>query len=229
LFLLYNVLVNTIQTIKVRNVLIEMEESNTANELPYRGKGVIFQINDYIRICHGIKFSMLMNDFKLNTEFPNPLNDSSVGIFGTVVEMLDEKGVVLDSITINNVLVGKKFIKIKFDESKSCLNDGYGKNVIIDIRHVVNYTLLGKTCADKMFEETNDGNIPNISIIWNIPTITIPIHLNETATVCDEERLKVKNQILQSLCCSMYHDMISEVVNLNASHRMELQCYYASN
>jgi hypothetical protein len=201
---------------------------STYMELNKRQPNTLFLIGDEIRICNGIHISKLMRQRWNSFTVPDVSSDDSIGKFGKIMNIYDQQGNEIFQIKSTDNLTLSHSLLIKFIEKNGIPLKDENQTYLVDKNAVVNYSLLNEDEANILFEETKDRNINEILNLTQFRDVTVPIHLEDSVSSIEWERMEMKCNILRSFIINMYLDMMENLIRMNKEYRMETMCNHAN-
>jgi hypothetical protein len=191
-------------------------------------RGVIFRIGDKVRLCNGLNWKQY-DKINNNNVIPNVNDDTSIGKFAIVLQIVNELGENQNEIMVDSISENKFFLKI--DILSSSFDISYSneqKIAFVGMESVINYSIMDKENADIIFENSKDKNVEEIFSMMSFQSISLPKYLEETTSVCDYERISVKCQFLRSFIHNTYYDILEDIRKMNSDYRMESMCFFAN-
>jgi hypothetical protein len=208
------------------HVTIETKKQCTSKvpEKPQELQTSLFHIGDRVRIAHENNIQKVLDCSHVTRFFSTcPFEDDGkhrVGRFGYIHKIMSDQHSILEKITEIPEPSSSISFYIRLEKLPSETTSTFIEMMSMD---AVNYTVLEKDAADKVFEETRDRGFPWTDCLNNPESLLNNQMLQNLNLLDDDQRSEIETtiQIFQEQAHALYHRLF--LIQLDANRLLRLK------
>lgn len=195
---------------------------------PSRELGIMFQKGDQVRLIHGIVNAKSLKESPRNQRPASMEKDATLGMFGEFLSAVDKSNNWHEKVHSDGYDI-ILLAKIKWNGMKMIngimITDEIIEYVMID--SLVNYSLLGDTIANSVYEKSHDRDLPLYKGFHEEEVIN-----QEILDVIDNDfvdRFRSKYTTSQMLLYDNYFEQMEDVVKIRKMYVRDVHKWYAEH